>query len=149
MVPIRGDALNWTIYPRNLGLGLWLMPRVEATMKGGLVGGSMQSLREAWFGENTSRMVAIQYESLAKRPAEVMKALYTIIGEPQFSHRFDDLEYDQPEFDARLNLPGLHRVSRRVAYVARQTILPPDLFGQLDACFWNEPGQNPCNIIVL
>ncbi len=118
-------------------------------MKGGLVGGSMQSLRETWFGESTSRMVAIQYESLAKRPAEVMKALYTIIGEPHFSHSFDDLEYDQPEFDARLNLPGLHRVSRRVAYVERQTILPPDLFGQLDACFWNEPGQNPRNVIVL
>jgi sulfotransferase len=123
--------------------------RAEILMKGGMVGGSLQALRQAWFSNYAGRLVAVQYESLAERPGEVLAALYNIIGEQPYTHRFDDLEYDELEFDMRLNMPGLHRVSREVAFTKRETILPPDLFKQFDNSFWNQAGQNPRGVTVL
>ncbi len=40
MVPMGGDELNWTIYPRNVGLGLWLVPSVlgRGTFVFGVIG---------------------------------------------------------------------------------------------------------------
>jgi len=123
--------------------------RAETLMKGGMVGSSLQGLRQAWFAETGGRLIAIQYDSLSSRPAEVLGRIYQILGEPPFPHRFDDVEYDATEFDMRLNMPGLHRVAKRVELVQRRTILPPELFGQFDNCFWSEPESNPNNHIVL
>ena len=142
----RNSMLVSKLFPPE---ALNIYSRVELMMKSGLVGASLHSLRQAWFGDQAGRLIAVRYESLAERPAEVMAALYAIIGERPFEHRFDNLEYDEPEFDSRLNMPGLHRISRRVKFTARQTILPPELFRQFDGSFWNEPGQNPRGVAVL
>ena len=123
--------------------------RADVLMKGGFLGTSLQALQQAWYGEAANRLVAIQYDSLAARPGEVMRKLYQILDLPPFTHKFDALEYDEPEFDRRLNMPGLHKVGGRVERRDRQTILPPDLFEQFDRCFWNVPGQNPRNVVVL
>lgn len=123
--------------------------RAETLMKGGLLGTALHSLRQAWFGPHSGRVIAVQYESLAARPREVLGALYQLLAEQPFEHRFDDLEFDEPEFDMRLNMPGLHRVSRQVQLVERRTILPPDLFAQFDNAFWTVPAHNPDGPIVL
>lgn len=78
-----------------------------------------------------------------------MARLYEILGQTPFAHDFDQVEYDEPEFDGRLNMPGLHRVFTRVHLTERKTILPPDLFNQFDNAFWSAPGQNPRNVILL
>jgi sulfotransferase len=70
-------------------------------------------------------------------------------GEKLFPHDFENLEYDEPEFDARLNMPGLHTVGKRVQASKRQTILPPPLFQQFDNRFWKGREQNPRNVEVL
>lgn len=83
------------------------------------------------------------------KPREVLNALYDLIGEPRFPHDFGRVEYDEPEFDGRINMPGLHRVSGPVEVRTRQTILPPDIFQQNNRAFWEIGDQNPRNVRVL
>lgn len=124
--------------------------RVEVMLApGGFVTGSLHALRQAWFGEHADRLVAVPYESLTRRPAEVMRRLYDLLGEEAFDHDFEHLEYDEPEFDALVGMPGFHRVALRVQAPQRQTILPPDVFKSQDHCFWNMPDQNPRGVVVL
>jgi sulfotransferase len=123
--------------------------RAEALIKTGFLGVSLNALRQAWFGEYADRLIAVRYESLVENPRDTIRKIYDVLGEKQFAHNFDNVEYDEPEFDARLNMPGLHRVRKRVEINRRQTILPPDLFSQFDNCFWNGRDQNPRGVPVL
>jgi len=123
--------------------------RVEALVKTGFVGGSLNALRQAWFGEHAHRIIAIRYDSLTERPTEVMNKLYELLKEPNFSHNFENVQYDEPEFDAVLGLPGFHKVAPRVEPRKRQTILPPDIFCQYDRGFWELPGQNSRGVTIL
>jgi sulfotransferase len=123
--------------------------RVEILLNNGFVGNSLNNLRQAWFSEQAHRMIAVRYESLATNPHQVISRLYEELGEDGFTHDFENVDYSSPEFDEMLGLPGFHTVSPRVAYVKRQTILPPDLFAQYDKCFWDEPEQNPRGVTIL
>ncbi len=123
--------------------------RAEALMKSGFLGLSLNALKQAWFGEQAHRLIAVQYESLTKKPGDTIRKLYDFLGEKPFTHDFNNVGYDEPEFDARLNMPGLHRVRSHVDAKERQTILPPDLFGQFDNSFWNDRRQNPRGVTVL
>ena len=124
--------------------------RVETLMgKEGFVRRALGNLRQAWFGEDANRLIAIPYESLTQRPSETMAALYTALGERDFGHNFDHVEYEEPQFDANMGLPGFHSVRGPIVHTVRETILPPDLFRQYDQCFWSEPGQNPRGVRIL
>jgi sulfotransferase len=123
--------------------------RAEAMAKGGVLGSALQSLRQAWSGEQAGRLIVVRYDSLVEQPGQVMTRLYELLGEQPFEHDFEHVEYDEPEFDERLGMPGLHRVASRVQPSPRQTILPADLFSQHDRSFWDVPGQNPRGVTVL
>jgi sulfotransferase len=124
--------------------------RVETLMgKDGIVKRALGNLRQAWFGEHARRIVAIRYESLTGNPAETIAGLYQAIGEAPFDHDFARVEYDEPQYDAILGLPGFHRVSGPVRINRRETILPPDIFKQHDICFWDEASQNPRGVEIL
>lgn len=124
--------------------------RVEMlTGKDGFVRRSLGNLRQAWFGELASRLVAVRYESLVARPEETISRLYAELKEPRFRHDFDHVEYDEPQFDANMGLPEFHKVSGPVRAETRETILPPDIFKQHNDCFWNAPDQNPRGVVIL
>jgi sulfotransferase len=124
--------------------------RVEAVMmKNGLVGSALAGLRQAWYSEEAGRIVAIRYESLVESPASVVGRLYECLGEEPYPHDFEHVEYECPEFDAQVGLPGLHTVLPRVQAVRRKKILPPDLFARHEHSFWEEPGQNPRAVTIL
>ena len=123
--------------------------RFDALLKTGILGGPMKNLRQAWFSEHADRLIVIRYDSLVARPGEIIGKLYTLLGLDPFKHDFEHVEYDEPEFDARLNMPGLHKVSGRVEARPRQTILPLELFKQNHVEFWNLEGQNPRGVVVL
>ena len=102
-----------------------------------LVGYPWHALREACYSDFADRIVIVEYELLASRPAEVFGLLYDFLGEAPFEHDFSAVEYDAPEFDAGLGLDGLHRVQPEVALRPRRTILPPDLFEKYSKlAFW-------------
>jgi len=130
---------------------LTLYPRAEIVMNPvqGLCGQAMSGLRQAWFSEHANRLIVIRYETLTLQPAKIIGQLYDILGEEQFKHNFDQLEYGEPEYDARLGTPGLHKVMKRVSVNKRQTILPPELFRLYSSCYWDDPEQNPRGVIVM
>jgi sulfotransferase len=133
----------------NYDPGISIYHRVEHLMKSQMVGPSLNALRQAWFGEHARRLIAIRYESLTQRPAETIARLYDLLGEEQFVHDFNHVEYDASEFDAWLGLPGFHKLTPKVQWQERATILPVDLFRQYEKCFWESPENNPRDITIL
>lgn len=123
--------------------------RADYMLKKGILSGSLQALRQAWYGENAARLIAVRYDSITANPAEVVGRLYELLGEEPFPHDFENLEYSEPGFDEQLGLPGLHEVRRRVEPNPRATVLPTDLFSQNDRSFWDVPGQNPRGVTIL
>lgn len=123
--------------------------RAEKMIKDSLIGGSMGALRHAWYSEHANRLVGVRYDSLCRDPGNVIDALYREIGEPAFAHDFEHLDYDAPEFDAGLGIPGFHRVSGRVRAEKRDTILPRDIFNQYHEEFWESPEENPRGVTLL
>jgi sulfotransferase len=123
--------------------------RTEFTLKKGMLALPLQQLRQAWYGEYAEKLIGVRYESLTTRPGEVIDAVYQALGQPAFPHNFEDVEYEQSEFDRRIGMPGFHSVRRRVEPNHRATVLPPELFSQNDRCFWDLPGQNPRGVQVL
>lgn len=114
-----------------------------------LIGFSYNALKEAFYSENSEILLLIDYEILTQNPGQVMKEIYEFLGEDFFEHDFENVEYDEPEFDKNLNTPGLHKVRSKVEYKPRTTILPPDLFEQFsNMSFWLQPSQSKANIIV-
>jgi sulfotransferase len=114
----------------------------------GMVGYALDALKEAFFGEQASRLVLVEYEALAAMPRETMQRLYTLLDEPLFRHDFDNVEYDADEFDLALGAPGLHKIRQKVELVERQSVLPPELFRRFEFdAFWKqrdaEGGQVP------
>lgn len=124
--------------------------RVELlTGTNGLIGFSWNALREAFFGEEAHRLILIPYESLTRNPQILMNKLYDLIGEERFKHDFDNVVYDEPEFDARLGTPGLHKVRSKVRNEPRKTILPTDIFERYESwAFWVNPQFNIRNVPV-
>jgi sulfotransferase len=114
--------------------------RVEALAHANrLVGFPWHALREACFSDHASRVLLVEYDLMASRPADVFKLIYEFLGEQPFPHDFNNVQYDAPEFDAQLGLDGLHRVHPKVEPRARQTILPPDLFERYSKlAFWRD-----------
>ena len=126
--------------------------RVETLMntESGLVGLAWSSLREAWFGEHAGKLIVIRYESLAREPEQIIRNLYRHLGEAPYTHRFDDIAYDEMDYDRRLGMPGLHRVKQRVEFAERTTVLPPDLFHKYaDLNFWLNDKLNLKRVTVL
>jgi sulfotransferase len=114
-----------------------------------LLGPSLNCLRQAWFGEYADRLIAIRYDSLVSRPAEVIRELYRLLDENPVDHDFANVQHEEVAFDALIGMPGMHTVSGTVELRPRTTILPPELFAQNDRCFWEMPGQNPRGVTIL
>jgi sulfotransferase len=129
-------------------LSMTVFDRVPAMLRGQYLGAVLNGLKQAWCGEYADRLVLIRYESLAERPADVLEVIYGAIGEDPFKHDFDNVEYEEPEFDRVLGLPGFHTVRRKVECRPRTTCLPPELFQQNLRCFWDEE-PNPKKVLVV
>jgi sulfotransferase len=116
----------------------------------GLVGFALDALREAYWGEHASRLILVGYESLAKDPERTLKYLYEFINEPWFAHDFENVEYGAEDFDLALGTPNLHTVRRKVEWIDRDTVLPPELFNRFAAdAFWAAPELNTRSVPVI
>jgi len=116
----------------------------------GLVGFAIDALREAFWGEHADRLILIGYEALARRPEDTLRELYSFLGEPWFDHDFNDVEYEADEFDLALGTPNLHKVRRKVEWIERATVLPPELFDRfVNDAFWTVPELNTRNVTVV
>lgn len=109
----------------------------------GMVGYALDALREAYFSEQASRLILMEYQALVRAPRATMQHLYTMLNEPLFEHDFDNVEYQADDFDNALGARGLHTVKRKVEWVERQSVLPPGLFDRYTHdMFWRQPEMN-------
>ena len=116
----------------------------------GAVGGAFDSLREAFWGEQSASLMLLTYQTLTHEPARALAAVYDFLGLEPFAHDFENVEYEADEFDRKLGAPGLHRVSRQVRPNERSTVLPPDLFARLESdSFWLDPARNTRGVRVV
>ena len=116
----------------------------------GLVGYALDALKEAFFGEQASRLILVEYEALTKVPGQTMELLYKLLDEPAFAHDFDNVEYAAEDFDMGIGTPGLHTVRRKVEWVERQSVLPPELFRRfVNDAFWRYPGANIRDVPII
>lgn len=119
--------------------------RVEAlTDPRGMVGFAYQATKDAFYGQHAQdHLMLLTYETLVRDPATAMRAVYRFLDEPWFEHDFDNVEYHADEFDARVGMPGLHTVRRKVEAIEHPPILPRDIFGRFaNEAFWMEPKNN-------
>ena len=134
-----GNLARSTVYQRLEGLA----------QHDQLVGFAWAALREAFYGEQAKNLLVVDYELLTQAPQKVLALLYDFIGEPYFEHDFDHVEYDAPDFDLQLGVPGLHRVKPKVEFTERRTIIPPDLFDKYSKMtFWTDPSGSSANVIA-
>ena len=131
------------LFPQQPGGTIYT--RVDGLMHSekGLVGGAWSRLREAWFSEAASRLIIVPYDVLVRDPESTLRRLYKELKEPYYSHDFANIEYEAPEFDDFLGMPGLHTVRRAVEYRRRQAVIPPEIFSKyVKSQFWNSVDLN-------
>ena len=116
----------------------------------GMVGYALDALREGFFSEQAPRLILVEYQALTRAPRSTMEHLYSLLGEPVFDHDFENVDYDAEFFDMALGTPGLHRVRRKVEWVERETVLPPDLFQRfMNDAFWRVPEANVRGVPII
>jgi sulfotransferase len=132
--------------------GSSIYERVESMMNSdkGLIGLPWSGLREAWFGENARRLILIPYATLVNEPEKTMRRLYAELGEIPFNHDFQNVSYDEVEYDANIGMPGLHTVRPKVEHKQRQPCIPPDIFMKYAAThFWENQELNTRGVTIL
>jgi sulfotransferase len=136
----------------NFQPGASVYARMENLMNSdtGLIGLSWANLREAWFGESAGRLIFVPYDHLVKAPKRTLDLLYAELGEQPFAHDFDNVVYEEPDYDGAIGMPGLHTVRRKVEYQARKPCIPPDIFAKYaTAHFWETPELNTRGVKIL
>ena len=132
--------------------GASVYSRVETLMnsENGLIGLSWSTLREAWFGDEAKRLIVVPYEHLVREPEQTLRGLYEELDEPWFQHDFSNAVYDEPDYDALLGMPGLHKVRQKVEYQDRKPCIPPDIFTKFaGTAFWMKPELNTRGVRIL
>jgi sulfotransferase len=93
----------------------------------GVVGLPYISLKSAMCGPYKNMLFFVEYEMMCKNPEGMMRAIYNFIGQPYYQHDFNNVEASYDEYDAELNMPGLHTTKKKVGWEPRNFVLPPDV----------------------
>lgn len=113
-----------------------------------LVGFGWAATRDAFYGDQAKNLLIVDYDLLTQAPHKVMPLIYSFLNQPYFQHDFNNVEYDAPEFDVPLGVPGLHRVKPKVEHITRRSIIPPDLFDKYSKMsFWHDPSGSAASVI--
>lgn len=136
----------------NFKPGASIYSRAETLLnsENGLIGLPWSNLREAWFGGEAKRLIVVPYDHLVQAPERILRRLYEELDETWFAHDFDNVVYDEPDYDALLGMPGLHKVRRKVEYLERKATVPPDIFTKFaHSHFWEKPELNIRGVTIL
>ena len=107
------------------------------------VGYAYNAVKQALAGEHRKSILIVEYDDLARAPEGIMRSIYSFINEPYFPHDFDNCEASYDEFDEELQIPGLHRTRKKVEFLKRETILPPDIWHKLKGAEVWRAANNP------
>jgi len=141
---VRKNAFEHTRLFANASERSNMYTRVETLARHDrLVGFAWSALREAWYGEHASSLLFVEYESLTTDPESTLSRIYDFVQEEPYSHDFENVAYEEPEFDRLIGVEGLHKVTQKVELRPRKTVLSPDLFNKYDKLtFWKEKKES-------
>jgi len=147
---IRRNAFDVSRLFNNPAERATVYSRTEVLSQGSrLVGYAYNALKEAFYSEESASLLLVDYDLLTIKPAKTMSLIYNFLGEEPFDHDFENVQYEEPEFDKKLKTQGLHQVRAKVEFKPRKTILPPDLFERLDGLsFWTDSTNSRASAIV-
>ena len=117
----------------------------------GAFGFAYQALQEAFFGQFSSKLVLVDYDSLVAQPLSVMRLLEKELNVPAATYDMDNVRYEPPTtYDEALETPGLHDIAPKVEPQGHPLILPPDIVHRLAGCaFWKNSGMNPKSVRII
>lgn len=135
---VRKNAFDTTRIFSNEAERATVYSRAEALAgRNRMIGYALSALKEAYYSNEASSMLLLDYNLLAARPADCLKLVYQFLEEEPFAHNFDDVTYEAEVFDSHLLAKGLHSVKGKVELKQRRSILPPELFKQFsNLTFW-------------
>lgn len=109
------------------GSGKSVYQRIESYMsETGIVGFPYVGIKQAITGNEKNKLILIEYEQLCKNPEQTIRSIYNFIGETYYSHDYENVEKSWDEYDLEIGIK-LHRIRRKVEFIQRPTILPPDI----------------------
>lgn len=134
----------------NAGSRQTVYTRCESMINAsGTVGSPWTALKEAYYGEHSDRLLLVDYDLLTQFPQKTLNLIYQFLDLPVFDHDFNQVEYEESEFDQNVGVKGLHSVKKKVEFKSRRSILPPDLFAKYqDMDFWQDSMGTAANIIA-
>lgn len=101
------------------------------------LGFALDGVKQLLASEEMSNSFVLEYDVFAKNPARTLRALYSFLGEEWYNHDFNNVAVSYDEFDADMNLKGLHTTRAKIEYKERKTILPPDIVQRFQQSeFW-------------
>lgn len=113
--------------------GINVYTRCETLLNPGrTLGFAYNSVKQGITSEYKKDIMIIDYINLASDPERMMKSIYKFIDEPYYDHDFDNVEASYDEFDEEVKLPGLHTTRKKVQYVQRETVIPPDIWQRVN-----------------
>jgi sulfotransferase len=89
------NFLSARIFDNKPGSSIYSRVEMLMNSESGLIGLPWSSLREAWFGDGANRLIIVPYDTLATYPERTMRGLYAALGEPYFSHDFENVSYQK------------------------------------------------------
>ncbi|WP_111980338.1 sulfotransferase family protein [Algibacillus agarilyticus] len=124
--------------------------RCESIMSGsGIFGSAWSALKEAFYGEHSDKILLVDYDLLAQHPEKAMKLIYQFLSLDEYKHNFNQIEYEEGEFDSLLGVKNLHTVKKKVEFVPRRSIIPPDLFKKYsEMAFWQDTAGSAASILA-
>jgi sulfotransferase len=96
------------------------------------------SLKEGC-SKNPNMIHLVDYESLCKNPEKTISGLYDFLDLPQYRHDFNNLYYENRNFDFRAGIPDLHKVRSAIQYTDCQYCIPEEIkqkYRQMRMEFW-------------
>ena len=93
----------------------------------GVLGKALASMKTAFYSEFRNNIFVVEYDNLTKFPEITMRKIYEFIEQPYFKHDFNSVDISYDELDLAFQSANLHTVRKRVEFIERDPVLPPDL----------------------
>lgn len=133
----RKNPYNTTSFGGNISDSIY--NRVSMLMDpNGIISHPYHGIKQAMSSNEKHKLFFIEYNDLCMTPKQTMKNLYEFIEKDYFEHDFNNVERSWDEYDLELGA-DLHKVRKKVEYMDRDTILPPDVLCQyVNMEFWRQ-----------
>lgn len=96
MMTLEGRVMNWT-------------------NQNGLIGGTFNSIQDAFFRGHGHKFHFVDYDELTHNPSKVINGVYSFLGKKYYNHDFNNVAQYTQENDAEHGFTDLHTIRPKIA----------------------------------